>query len=52
MTPERLPQVLGRLRPNGIDASSGVEHAPGLKNLGRVIAMQEAISGSARTPAA
>lgn len=39
LTPERLPEVLGRLRPDGLDVSSGVEDAPGCKNLDRVAAL-------------
>ncbi|MEB3351583.1 MAG: phosphoribosylanthranilate isomerase [Cyanobacteriota bacterium] len=50
--PERLGQVLGRLQPFGLDASSGVETAPGVKDLARVAAMVAALSGSAATPAA
>lgn len=36
LSPERLPEVLRRLKPQGIDVSSGVEDAPGVKNLDRV----------------
>ncbi|MEB3199387.1 MAG: phosphoribosylanthranilate isomerase [Synechococcaceae cyanobacterium] len=36
LTPERLPAVLTAVQPDGLDLSSGVEEAPGLKNLERV----------------
>jgi phosphoribosylanthranilate isomerase len=39
LTPERLPLVLRHLRPQGLDVSSGVEDAPGVKNLERVRAL-------------
>lgn len=39
ITPERVEAVLERLRPDGLDASSGVEDAPGCKNLDRVAAL-------------
>lgn len=51
LTPERLPEVLQRLRPHGLDVSSGVEDAPGVKNLERVRALVAARdrSGAAGT---
>jgi phosphoribosylanthranilate isomerase len=52
ITPERVPQVLAQVQPTGLDASSGVELAPGVKDLARVAALRAAISGSAPTPAA
>jgi phosphoribosylanthranilate isomerase len=33
ITPQRVQEVLATLRPDGLDASSGVEQAPGRKNL-------------------
>lgn len=39
ITPERLGAVLARLQPDGVDVSSGVEDAPGRKNLDRVAAL-------------
>lgn len=36
ITPERVPQILAAVRPQGLDVSSGVEDAPGVKNLARV----------------
>ena len=44
ITPERVSQVLAAVRPEGLDASSGVEDAPGLKNLDRVAALVEAVA--------
>jgi phosphoribosylanthranilate isomerase len=44
ITPERVSPVLAAVRPVGLDVSSGVEDAPGLKNLDRVAALVEAIS--------
>jgi phosphoribosylanthranilate isomerase len=43
ITPERAPSLLQRLRPAGLDASSGVEDAPGEKNLDRVAALVAAV---------
>jgi phosphoribosylanthranilate isomerase len=45
ITPERAPLLLQRLRPTGLDASSGVEDAPGEKNLLRVAALVAAVRG-------
>ena len=52
ITPERVGAILHHLHPNGLDVSSGVEDAPGEKNLARVKELLDAISGSAATPAA
>ncbi|MCS5692679.1 phosphoribosylanthranilate isomerase [Cyanobium sp. FGCU-6] len=46
LSPERLPEVLRRLQPQGLDVSSGVEDAPGVKNLGRVRALVAALDRS------
>ena len=43
VTPERVPDLLRVVRPSGLDASSGVEDAPGLKNLERVAALVGAV---------
>jgi phosphoribosylanthranilate isomerase len=43
VTPERVPGLLRTVRPAGLDASSGVEDAPGLKNLERVAALVRAV---------
>lgn len=54
VTPEVVGEILKRLRPDGLDVSSGVENAPGEKNLERVraLALSLGLSGSAETPAA
>lgn len=43
VTPERAPALLQRFNPMGLDASSGVEDAPGEKNLARVEALVAAV---------
>jgi len=43
ITPERVAEVLQQLTPAGLDASSGVERAPGDKNLERVEALVAAV---------
>ena len=48
ITPERLPLALGALvesSPAGVDASSGVERAPGDKDLARVEQLVAAVAG-------
>ncbi len=47
VTPERVPALLPRLRPTGLDASSGVEDKPGEKNLARVAALVAAVREAA-----
>jgi len=51
ITAERLPEVLATLRPYGLDVSSGVEEAPGRKNLERVNELVAAVrsGGTAAT---
>lgn len=47
ITPERVPEILTGLPstpPIGLDVSSGVEDAPGLKNLDRVVELLEAMA--------
>lgn len=51
VTPERAPALLHRLRPTGLDASSGVEDSPGIKNLARVAALVRAVREAADTAA-
>lgn len=46
MAPERVAGVLARVRPTGLDASSGVERAPADKDLSRVAALLAAVKGS------
>ncbi len=45
LTPENLAQALDLLHPEGIDLSSGVELAPGDKDLGRVGQIQQILYG-------
>lgn len=53
VTPERAPSLLRELGPTGLDASSGVEDAPGDKNLARVAALVAAVRlGGAGLPSA
>jgi len=54
VTAEVVPEILQRLQPDGLDVSSGVETAPGEKDLERVRALVDGlgISGSAAIPAA
>lgn len=47
ITPERAPALLEQLQPIGLDASSGVEDRPGLKNLPRVTALVRAVRAAA-----
>lgn len=44
--PDNVSDVLKRLHPDGIDVSSGVEIAPGDKDLARVAALVKAVKGS------
>jgi len=54
VTSEGVPEILKGLQPDGLDVSSGVENAPGEKNLERVRALAASLglSGSAATPVA
>jgi len=47
ITPERVGEVLAQLQPHGLDASSGVEDAPGHKNIERVEALVAAVHAGA-----
>lgn len=44
LTPDNIPTALSYLSPSGIDLSSGVERAPGDKDLGKVARLFEQLS--------
>jgi len=44
--PETVAELLDRLQPDGLDASSALEDRPGVKNLARVAALLAAMRGS------
>jgi phosphoribosylanthranilate isomerase len=46
LTPENVADAMARVRPYGIDVSSGVETSPGIKDHGRLKALFEAVHGS------
>jgi phosphoribosylanthranilate isomerase len=46
LTPDNVAAAIGQVRPFGIDVSSGVEHAPGIKDHRRIRALFEAIHGN------
>jgi phosphoribosylanthranilate isomerase len=45
LTPENVADAIARVRPFGIDVSSGVERAPGIKDHRRLRALFEAVHG-------
>jgi phosphoribosylanthranilate isomerase len=50
LTPDNVGEAVARVRPYGIDVSSGVEHAPGIKHHGRIRALFEAIHAQHLSP--
>lgn len=48
LAPENVAEAVTTVRPFGIDVSSGVEDAPGIKNPERIRALFEALRGVAR----
>ncbi|QEY31355.1 phosphoribosylanthranilate isomerase [Synechococcus sp. RSCCF101] len=49
---EALPQMLSRVRPSGLDASSRLERSPGIKDLDRVRRLVDAVQAFDRPPGA
>ena len=45
LTPENIADAIAHVRPFGVDVSSGVERAPGIKDHARIRALFEAIHG-------
>jgi phosphoribosylanthranilate isomerase len=45
LTPDNVVDAIDRVRPFGIDVSSGVESSPGIKDAARLKALFEALSG-------
>jgi len=46
LTPDNVADAIARVRPFGVDVSSGVERAPGIKDHARIRALFEAIHGT------
>ena len=51
LTPANVAEAVTRVRPFGIDVSSGVERAPGIKDHGKIDALFEALHGSSHVAA-
>jgi phosphoribosylanthranilate isomerase len=49
LTPGNVADAIDRVRPFGIDVSSGVESSPGVKDHGKLRALFEAVNGGAST---
>jgi len=48
LTPENVAEAVGRVKPFGIDVSSGVERSPGVKDHERLRALFEALNDTTR----
>jgi phosphoribosylanthranilate isomerase len=51
LTPDNIADAIARVRPFGVDVSSGVETSPGIKNHERMQALFKAIHGHHNVPA-
>ena len=51
LNPENIGEAIDRVRPFGVDVSSGVEDSPGVKNHERLAALFKAIQGHHDVPA-
>jgi phosphoribosylanthranilate isomerase len=51
LTPDNVADAIVRVRPFGIDVSSGVERTPGVKDHRRIIALFEAVHGTGHVTA-
>ena len=51
LTPENVAGAIARVRPFGIDVSSGLERSPGVKDHQRLRALFEAVHGTRHAPA-
>jgi phosphoribosylanthranilate isomerase len=51
LRPDNAAEAVARVRPYGIDVSSGVERAPGVKDHQRLRALFEALHGTSHIPA-
>ncbi len=51
LTPDNVAEAVRRVRPFGIDVSSGVERSPGIKDHGRLRALFEAVHAIHHEPA-
>jgi phosphoribosylanthranilate isomerase len=52
LTSDNVGRALTAVRPDGVDVASGVESAPGRKDLAKVRAFLQAVARTARGPAA